>query len=76
MYKSKLCLNINDRFGISAEDQIRMFKKAGFDGFFTMWDENLAAYRRVADEVCMIYQSVHAGFMNAEKMLMKKTFNN
>jgi len=68
MYKTRLCINISESLGISTREQIRMFKEAGFDGFFTMWDENLDEYRKIADEEGMIYQSVHAPFLNADKM--------
>lgn len=68
MFKSKLCLGTSEQFGICAEEQIRLFRKAGFDAFFTAWDENLQKYRKIADEIGMIYQSVHAPFGNAASM--------
>lgn len=68
MYRTKLCLGTNGQFEISNEEQIRLFKKVGFDGFFTMWDEKLMEYRRLADELDMIFQSVHAPFGNMAKM--------
>lgn len=68
MYKTKLCLGTSGQFGISVEEQIRLFKRTGFEGFFTGWDNDLKKYRKVADEVGLIYQSVHAPFGNAAKM--------
>ena len=68
MYKTKLCLATSEQFTLSIEEQIKLFRKAGFEGFFTMWDENLKRYREVADESGMIFQSVHAPFGNAAKM--------
>lgn len=68
MYKTKLCLGTNSQFGISTEEQIRLFKKSGFDAFFTSAEEDLKNCRRLADELGMIYQSIHAPFGNAAKM--------
>ena len=68
MYKTKIALGTSGTFGVSAEEQIKMFHKAGFEGFFTGWDKNLKKYRELADELGMIYQSVHAPFKNAAIM--------
>ncbi len=70
MYKTKLCLGINKGFKLPTTEQIKLFKKVGFDAFFTEWsrDENMAEYKKTADEVGMIYQSVHAPFENAALM--------
>lgn len=68
MYKQKLCLGTGSMFEISTEEQIRLFKKVGFEAFFTMWDENVGKYKELADELDMVYQSVHAPFGNAAKM--------
>ena len=64
MFKTRLCLALSDGFRMSFEDQIRAFKKIGFDGFFACWspDCDIAALRRVADEEGMIFQSIHAPF--------------
>lgn len=57
-------------YKIPIEEQIRLFKKIGFEGFFTCYDgaENIRKYRQVADEIGMIYQSVHAPFLTMDKM--------
>ena len=68
MYKTKLCLGVNTQFGLPVAEQIKLFKKTGFEAFFTDWYENMADYKKLADELGMIYQSVHAPFMNAAKM--------
>lgn len=60
----KLCLGTGMGFDVPVEEQIRLIKKAGFDGFFTEDDtlENLEKYSLIAKEENMIYQSVHAPF--------------
>lgn len=68
MFKTKLCLSTSTQFKLSTEDQIRLFKKSKFDGFFTMWDEHVAEYKELADELGMLYQSIHAPFGNAANM--------
>lgn len=68
MYKTKLCLGTKQEFGITIEEQIKLFKQVGFDGFFTAWDNNLKKYKELADENGLIFQSVHAPFANAAKM--------
>ena len=69
MYQTKLCLGTNVKsFELDVKDQIRLFKQTGFDGFFTGWDAHVDEYRALADELGMIYQSIHAPFKNAAKM--------
>lgn len=60
----KLCLGTGMGFSNSTEEQIRLIKEAGFDGFFTEMDtdENLMKYAEIAKEANLIYQSVHAPF--------------
>ncbi len=60
----KLCLGTGLGFDIPTAEQIRLIKKAGFDGFFTDAEklENLTEYARIAEEENLIYQSVHAPF--------------
>ena len=74
MEKRKICLALSGSFGLSNEEQIRLFKKIGFDGFFTGWayGEDLSVYRRLADELQMEYQSVHAPFDKAAQMWKKR----
>ena len=68
VYKTKLCLGTSEQFAITIEEQIKLFKESGFEGFFTMWDKHLKKYRKLADELELIFQSVHAPFENAAKM--------
>ena len=70
MIKSKLAISTSESFGVSVPEQIRLFAKAGFDGFFTMWEGEgkLKEYRALADELGMEYQSVHAPFYSAADM--------
>ena len=70
MFKRKLCLGTNEQFELGNAEQIRLFKKIGFDGFFTDYTtrENIAEYRKLADELGMIYQSVHAPFVKMKEM--------
>ena len=67
MYRAKLCLGLSDQFKLPFDEQIRLFHRVGFEGFFVDWAESLdvAALRRVAEEDGMIFQSIHAPF---EKM--------
>lgn len=68
MYKTKLCLGTSGQFAISIEAQIKLFKESGFEGFFTRWDNHLKKYKKLADELGMLFQSVHAPFGKAAKM--------
>lgn len=70
MTERKICLALSASFGLSNEEQIRLFKTIGFDGFFTGWayGEDLSVYRKLADELDMEYQSVHAPFDKAAQM--------
>lgn len=64
MYKQKLCLAMNDDFGISETEQIRLFKKTGFEAFTGNWnvgdDDKVRESAKVAKEENMIFQSFHA----------------
>lgn len=70
MYKSRLCLALSDQFKIPFDEQIRLFKKVGFDGFFSVWEPgcDCAALRKVADQEGMLYQSIHAPFTKMRDM--------
>lgn len=69
MWNVKLCLGTGN-YGIPATEQIELFAKTGFEGFFTGWKygADLMKYRAVADEYKMMYQSVHAPFTNCAKL--------
>jgi len=70
MYKTRLCMGLSPAYGISYEEQIRMLSEIGFDGFFSGWsrDMDIATLRRTADEVGMVYQSIHAPFVGVHKL--------
>ena len=70
MWKTKLCLGTNNQSELSVPEQIKLFKKIGFEGFFTDYPtrEDIAEYKKLADELGMIYQSVHAPFVRMNEM--------
>lgn len=70
MWNQTLCLSVNPQFGISGEEQIRMFHAAGFDGYFLPWDEgvDLSSCVALGNELGMILQSIHAPFTKAADM--------
>lgn len=55
---------------ISTLEQIRLIKKAGWDGVFTDWceEDGNRSYREAIDREGLIYQSVHAPFKYCGKM--------
>lgn len=70
MWKHKLCLGTNSQFECDDIEQIRLFHKIGFDGFFTGWSskEDTARQRAEADALGMLFQSVHAPFYRMKEM--------
>ncbi|MBR3754383.1 MAG: sugar phosphate isomerase/epimerase [Clostridia bacterium] len=64
MYRQLLALSVNEQFGVDTKTQIKMFKEAGFDGFFTPWKKGdpIEKYAAYARKIGMIYQSIHAPF--------------
>lgn len=70
MWKHKLCLSANLQCSLSVEEQIKLFHKTGFDGFFTEWKrgDETKRYAALAKELDMIYQSIHAPFGKSEDM--------
>lgn len=70
MWKQKMCMNISPAFGLGAVEQIKLLKKIGFDGFFSEYtnDEDIAEQKRIADEVGMIFQSIHAPYVKMNQM--------
>ncbi len=69
MWKTKLCLNLlkND---VPVKEQLDLFKRTGFEGFFVSWQEgvDLKDIRAYADSIGMYFQSVHAPFGKAADM--------
>ncbi|MBR0534890.1 MAG: sugar phosphate isomerase/epimerase [Clostridia bacterium] len=72
MYKQKLCLSTNSTFGIPESEQVRLFRKIGFEGFNVLWgymmDDVVEACARVAREENMIFQSIHAPWNMCQAM--------
>lgn len=70
MWKQKLCMNANLNCGLSVAEQIRLFHKTGFEGFFTGWErgECVEEYAALAKELGMVYQSIHAPFNKSDDM--------
>ena len=64
----KLCLNAGATFGADTFTLIKMIGEAGFDGFFTAYDEHVREYRALADSLGLLYQSVHAPFAHSAKL--------
>lgn len=60
----KLGLSVDTGFPLSVGDSMRLIRRTGFDAFFTGWrpDAPIAAYARLAEELGLIYQSIHAPF--------------
>ena len=60
----KLCLSTKKHYDMSVEEQIRLFKEVGFDGFFAEWEneETINKLCKLADELRMIFQSVHGPY--------------
>ncbi len=72
MWKQKLCLSVGGTYGLSEAQQIRLFKKTGFEGFFVLWTEGrdsmVEECAAVAKEENMIFQSIHAPWGYAQDM--------
>ncbi len=70
MWKQKLCLSTTSDSELSIKEQIKLLKKSGFEAFFTEWKpgEPIKEYADLADEIGMIYQSIHAPFGKAADM--------
>lgn len=64
MWKEKLCLALSGEFGVTEKEQIELFKKVGFDGFFPMFykGKDLKELKNIGDNEGMLFQSVHAPF--------------
>lgn len=67
MWRTKLALGLSAQFGIGFEEQIRLLKQVGFEGFFFEWNEetDVAGLKKTADELGMEIQSIHAPYTNS-----------
>ena len=53
----------------SVSEQIRLFKKVGWDGIFTGWNKDMTAeWAQVAREEGMEYQSIHSPFIGVNNL--------
>ena len=68
MYGSKLCLGLIGVPDKSGDEQIKIIYNAGFDGFFSAWSPRIFDYRKTANEIGAIYQSIHAPFSRTAKI--------
>ncbi len=72
MYKQKLSLSLNGDFGIPFTEQIRLFKKTGFEAFTGHWrsgeDDSIRECARVGKEEGMIFNALHGPFGNTASM--------
>lgn len=74
MYKQKLCLALNGQFGIAPEEQVKLFKKTGFEGFaidLSGRDVDPAPLARLAKEENMFVEYIHAPFNKSDDMWME-----
>ena len=66
MYKQKLSLSLNGDFGISFEEQVRLFKRTGFEAFTGHWrygeDESIISCAKVGKEEGVEFNALHAPF--------------
>lgn len=64
MFRHIMGMNVSEAFGEPIEKQIMMLRKTGFEAFFTDWkrEHPIEKWAKLADEIGMIYQSVHAPF--------------
>ncbi|MBQ2974024.1 MAG: sugar phosphate isomerase/epimerase [Clostridia bacterium] len=71
MYKQKLCLALSGQFGILPEEQVKLFKKTGFEGFaIDMSGRNVdpAPLVRLAKDENMFIEYIHAPFNKSDDM--------
>ncbi len=73
MYNQKLCLSLNSTFGgLSSVEQIKLFKKVGFEAFTGHWnagcEDDVRSCVKVAKEENMIFHSFHAPWGYAADM--------
>lgn len=74
MYKQKLCLALNGQFGISPDEQVKLFKKSGFEGFaIDLSGRNVdpTPLAKLAKEENMFVEYIHAPFNKSDDMWME-----
>ena len=71
MYNKKLALSLSGGFGMSAEEQILLFKKAGFEGFAIDYSDRNADIEKlvsVGKNENMFIEYLHAPFNKSDDM--------
>ncbi len=63
-----LCLNLSGDLSLSRTEQIRLFREAGFDGFFAGYGDDLCELRETAEKCSAFFQSVHAPFHKLDRI--------
>ena len=73
MYKTRLCLGIETAKELAYEERVALYKKIGFDAFFSEWkkDFDYESLKKAADKEGMIIQSIHAPFHKMASMWEK-----
>ena len=66
--KRELLVNVVEGYGETPRERLETVRKAGFDGFFTMWGPDMPEYRSEADRLGLTFGSVHAPFGRIVKM--------
>ena len=74
MKHTRLCLGTFSDVDMTDEEQIVLFKKMGFDGFFINWtkDTDVKKIKAVADDCGMFFQSIHAPFYKVADLLWQE----
>lgn len=71
MFKQKLAISTSVQYGIPAEEQIRLFKKTGFEGFaidVSGRETNAAELAAIGKEENMFIEYLHAPFNKSDDM--------
>lgn len=71
MYKQKLAISTNGQFGVPSEEQIRLFKATGFEGFaidVSGRETNAAELAAIGKEENMFIEYLHAPFNKSDDM--------
>lgn len=73
MWKQKLCLGINEQFGLSGAEQIKLFQKVGYEAFFVDWSQDapLKEWAALGKELDLTFQSIHAPFGQISRLWEK-----
>ncbi len=71
MYKQKLSLALNSQFGIPFEEQIKLLKNTGFDGFAIDCngkDDDISSLVKLSKDEGMFIDYIHAPFNKSDDM--------